>query len=448
MSPASKDVVLSSPFAHQREFLADPSRFKVGDFGRQSGKTESAGHALVEGHGGLGYDGLPKFQGVLHGKQGIWFAPTDDLADVAWRRIKEWFKPVWADLRKADSKSDKWIEFPGGGRLAMKSGWNPETSGIAETVDFVILDEAARCKARLWELVQPMLSVRNTQRLAHTRSGGGWAILISTPRGKNWFWREWIRGQKYETDGQGRTVLDEQRLPRLNEHYSPEHRSWIWPSNASPLFGQAEFESFKRRWRDLPTRFEQEILARFVVSEGNYFKRAWFQTAPRIEGEVFLTASLPLSEESRGELDDEESQRHMVIGTWVANRFRGSMLVDVLKERCSPAEIPAKLAAIARAVRPRALVVGHAEPIVSMLKASGEELPNMDLYAVYDSPSVSTDESERVAPAATAILGGRMRFLEGAKWFEDFQAELFMFPDPEQERSCVEVVALAGRMVA
>lgn len=439
-----REIWLPSPFHYQQEILDDPHRIKVIDVGRQAGKTTLCGFGSVKGHGPLMEDGMPMFQGALQGKQGSWIAPTYDLADISWRRIKEWIgHEIWSTLRKSDQKRDAWVEFPGGGRLSMRSADDPEKL-VGDTLDFLVIDEAAKAKPGTWELSQIMLSVRNTERLRGLRLGGGWAFIISTPKGRNWFYKLWKLGNP-KTD---QIKVSELAAIELEaKRAASDMQSWQLPSTVSPLFSQEEFDRLKRVLT--PFMFEREVLARFTVADGNFFRRKWFKVVPDkpIGEEVFLTASLPIDEEARGEVTaaGEQQPDNLVVAAWSNASVSGLTMIDLHRSQCAPAEIPGIISDMGAKHNAAFLAVAHLEPLASMSAMIGKsrEMHRMGMCGIYDGPCPD-DAAERVAPAAAAIFAERMRFLE-ADYLEEFMAELFSFPDPDEERGCPEVIALAAR---
>ena len=119
-----------------------------------------------------------------------------------------------------------------------KSSDNP-TSLLGEALDFLVIDEAARLPAKVWEghLVQRLLD-RN-----------GKALLISTPFGKNWLFDLYRRGQGDD----------------------PDYASWQFPSAANPYLDAKMIEKERER---LPERvWNQEYLARWVEGQGSVFMR-------------------------------------------------------------------------------------------------------------------------------------------------------------------------------
>jgi len=104
--------------------------------------------------------------------------------------------------------------------------------------NLAIIDEAAKMADDVWsDVILPTLADHN-----------GDAILISTPRGRNWFWREWMRGKN---DGR-------------------HTASFQSPSNANPSANiRAAFERARQTVSE--RTFRQEWLAEFVEDGGGVF---------------------------------------------------------------------------------------------------------------------------------------------------------------------------------
>lgn len=185
---------------------------------------------------------------VLGGTTSLYFASQG--AKVAWavpsykngRPLWRWAENTVASLRKTRqvdvSRAERVMQFPGGGFLGIYSMDN-EDSIRGEAFHLVIVDEAARIPEGAWtDAIMPTLA-----------DYGGRAILISTPKGKNWFWTEWLRGEM------------------RNEGIA----SWQAPTrdNPNPRIKRAA-DMVKDR---VPERtYRQEWLAEFV-EDGGVFRR-------------------------------------------------------------------------------------------------------------------------------------------------------------------------------
>lgn len=117
-------------------------------------------------------------------------------------------------------------------------GWVVGVSLLGEGLDWVILDEASRLKPRIWQ-------AHISQRLIDKQ---GWALLISTPKGKGYYYDLYRRGQRGDADW----------------------RSWNCPSRANPLLDP---EIIERQRGLLPERvFRQEYEAEFLEGSGAVFR--------------------------------------------------------------------------------------------------------------------------------------------------------------------------------
>ena len=168
-------------------------------------------------------------------------APTYDLSDKVFREIVriagERLRHRVVAIREAERRVI--MRNLGGGvsEVRAKSADNP-TSLLGEGLDWLVVDEAARLHPRIW---QGHLS----QRLLDKR---GWALLISTPTGKGWFYEAFRRGQSDD----------------------PEWASWNLPSWSNPHLDRDRIEAERAL---LPARvFAQEYGGEFIEGSGQVFR--------------------------------------------------------------------------------------------------------------------------------------------------------------------------------
>lgn len=218
------------PHEGQREVHDSSARFRVLACGVRWGKSlcaamEAIASALEPAERSIGW--------VV--------APTYDLADRVFREIQ---LVVYRHLRHrivAMKEHDRRVLFrnmAGGlSEIRGKSADNP-VSLLGEGLDWVIVDEAARLKPAVWES-------HVSQRLVDKR---GWALLISTPRGRGYFYDLFLRGQGRDED----------------------FESWNRPSWTNPYLDADVIEAERTR---LPERvFEQEYGGQFVEGSGAVFR--------------------------------------------------------------------------------------------------------------------------------------------------------------------------------
>lgn len=168
-------------------------------------------------------------------------APTYDLADKVFREVALVFRSKLQPFVIRVSESDRvaLVRNMGGGitELRGKTADNP-VSLLGEGLDFLILDEAAQVKADTWNR---FLSARLVDKK-------GWALLISSPTNKNWFFDAYRKGQKREHG----------------------FESWNSPTWANPVIDPAEIESIKARTRE--DVFRREYGAEFIEGIGQVFR--------------------------------------------------------------------------------------------------------------------------------------------------------------------------------
>lgn len=220
---AARAIKITLPALHsaQREIIRHDARFRVAACGRRFGKTQGAAAEAV-------YTAARK-------KRVWWVAPTYDVTRRGWRSVMHLSKRIpGVEVRRGDRE----VIYPCGGFIAFKTA-STGASLLGEGLDLLVVDEAALVPEEAWiQDLRPALSDRL-----------GRALFLSTPRGQNWFWRAYARGQDpAQTDWQ----------------------SWCMPTSANPYIAPSEIESA----RDLmPKRtFEQEYLAQFLADGGAVFR--------------------------------------------------------------------------------------------------------------------------------------------------------------------------------
>ncbi|HZN38807.1 MAG TPA: hypothetical protein VFD82_08380 [Planctomycetota bacterium] len=168
-------------------------------------------------------------------------APTYDLCDRVYREMQqvvmEKLQHRVVTMRESDRKIV--LRNMGGGisEIRGKSADNP-VSLLGEGLDWLIVDEASRLRPNIW---QGHLSQRLIDK-------NGWALLISTPKGKGYFFDLFRRGQGSDA----------------------EYRSWNYPSATNPLLDASVIEAERAR---LPEAvFRQEYCAEFLEGAGAVFR--------------------------------------------------------------------------------------------------------------------------------------------------------------------------------
>lgn len=264
------------PHPAQEAVVSSPARFRVVSAGRRFGKSDIGGHELI-----------PEFF--------LAYTQRNDLLDAGKRRefwivgpeysdSEKEFRVIWNNLKKLGVEFDR----PGSyynaeaGELDLscnqgtfqvhgKSAKYPGTL-VGEGLAGVILAEAAKLKQSVWtKYIQPTLA-----------DFVGWALLTSTPEGRNWFhdayqmgqdprntdwasWRfpAWVNHFVYRLHTSARDVRKIQRLLRRRDYPAQDVLQKMFtvdPEILSRVMSMTE-ESFN-----------QEIAALFTEFVGRVFK--------------------------------------------------------------------------------------------------------------------------------------------------------------------------------
>lgn len=221
---AEATLTLTLPKLHeaQSRIKRDALRINILACGRRFGKTRL----------GIDLEIGPSLGGFPVG----WFAPTYKYLLEPWRDLKR----VLAPVVKRISETEKRIELITGGSIDLWSLDDPN-AGRGYRYARVVIDEAAMVRH---------LEESWTQAIRPTLTDFiGDAYFLSTPKGRDFFWRLWTLGQN-ASDGQ--------------------YRSWRFPTLSNPYIAPGEIEDARKQ---LPDRvFRQEYLAEFIEDSGGVFR--------------------------------------------------------------------------------------------------------------------------------------------------------------------------------
>jgi len=212
-------IQINNEHSGQLKVLSEAKRFNVLDCGRRWGKSALAINLLSEN--------------ALDGHPVSYFAPFYSLLSGTFKELYSVLNTV--TTRKHDNQ---FIELATGGSIEFWSLENP-IAGRSRKYKVAIVDEAA-FNRNLWqswtEAIRPTLT---------DLKGSAW--FMSTPKGKNDFYKLWMRGQTGEQDWM----------------------SWQMPTVTNPHIDASEIEAARR---DLPElAFAQEYLAEFNDNVANPF---------------------------------------------------------------------------------------------------------------------------------------------------------------------------------
>lgn len=211
------------PHKLQNEFHNSKARFRVLAAGRRFGKSQAAVNEAIK-------------LAVKKRNSTAWItAPVYAQAMISWRMLKK-FLPK--EFIREPHITEKYFDLQNDSTIWVKSADNYDNLR-GEGIDFLIVDEAAMVAKEAWEeALRPALSDKQ-----------GKAVFISTPKGHNWFFELWTRGQD----------------PQF-----PQYKSWRGLTSDNPYIQSGEIEEARTT---LPERvFRQEYMAEFLDDIGAVFR--------------------------------------------------------------------------------------------------------------------------------------------------------------------------------
>lgn len=228
---ANRELILTTPHPGQKQVINCEARFRVVVCGRRWGKTTLGIRSIL-------------IRAAERKQTCWWLAPTYGMAAQVWRDLKYACREAPGLMI---SETERRLDFPGGGSLAIHSAHLPDNLRGAG-LDFVVLDEAAFMEPTVWpEVVRPMLLERK-----------GRALFLSSPKSRNWFWEIYQMGRS-------------------------NNRSWAhfhFPSSHNPLIDPAELEAIRAQTNE--RIYREEYGAEFLEDTGQVFRGIYeAATAPR-----------------------------------------------------------------------------------------------------------------------------------------------------------------------
>lgn len=222
----------------QKDVMASGARFRTLAAGRRWGKTKLAAHEIVR-------------RSVKPNQTIWWVANTYKNVRRGYKEVVRQMPASWlAKPAPSWTSNELHLTLKNGTIIEFYSGGSPDALA-GEGVDFLVVDEGALIPDPVWQqLLRPTLM-----------DTGGDALIISTPRGHNWFWEMWKRG---------------------NEN-RPNYQSWQLDQTMNPYIPIEETMAAKE---ELPKIiFEQEIMARFLAAGASIFGEG-LNTEGALVGEI------------------------------------------------------------------------------------------------------------------------------------------------------------------
>jgi hypothetical protein len=233
---------------------ADDTRFQILTAGRRWGKTKLAARKLIRAAranpGSLNWWVANYYRNTRRGYQEV---------------VRQMPPAMLAKPAPPPTSNDLRLELKNGSTMEFYSGGNPDALAGAG-VDYMVVDEAALIPENVWfQLLRPTLM----------DSEGG-AFIISTPRGRNWFWKLWQMGQQ-NREG---------------------YKSWSFTSYDNPYIPNSELDETKASLPEIV--FRSEIMAEFVADAASIFRfedDAVMQTVFEPRGQLYMGIDLAKKED-------------------------------------------------------------------------------------------------------------------------------------------------------
>ena len=198
-------------------------------------------------------------QAAIRGDLILWGAPTFGQCEIGWRELQ---RACGGGARFARNRME--VTFPSGGTVTFRSLDDPDNArGL--TAYGVVIDEAPLIQERAWyEVIRPIISDTD-----------GWAFLMGTPKGKNFFWRESVQApNRPDSVAFQAPTLGVRKGPHgdlQREHHPLEN----------PFFKFEEAQLLADTMTE--QTFQQEFLAQFVDSGGGVFRHITDAPACRLQ---------------------------------------------------------------------------------------------------------------------------------------------------------------------
>lgn len=230
---AVKPVKLTLPWLHpkQNEFVQDQHRFVIAACGSKTGKTFGLANWAIK-------EAWNRDQALVW-----WVAPVYKQAQIAFKLIGRLLPPSRYHKRSSAGEMSYELLYSDGrvrSIIDFRSAENPDTLR-GEGVHAAVGDEAGFWKKE--SFVSLMTTLTQT---------AGKLRLISTPKGKNWFYEEWCKGW-----------FPEQRLK------NPDHWSYKLPTTVNPFIKPEAIEALRKAFTE--NQFRQEVLAEFLDDGAGVF---------------------------------------------------------------------------------------------------------------------------------------------------------------------------------
>ena len=192
-------------------------------------------------------------------------APSYDLADKTFRQVADSLQTHFRQrIQSLDMRGERIVVHNLGGGLSelrAKSADQP-VGLLGEGLDWMIVDEAARLKAEVWESYL-------SQRLVDRR---GWVLFLSTPAGPGWFHQLYRRGIRNRDPNTESWSSPSWMNPHIDKDLVEAERASLPASVFAEQYG-GEFQGVEEEPCETCLPHSPETKRIFVLHKGEELKR-------------------------------------------------------------------------------------------------------------------------------------------------------------------------------
>jgi len=285
----------------------------------------------------------------------------------------------------------------------------------------VVIDEYADQKPEIWELiVRPALSDA-------VRFGGGRAMFIGTPKGRNHFY------------GVAQTAI-------ANE--SGEWAYFSYTTAENPFIAQTEIQSAIKTMSS--AAFRQEYMASFEQAGGTTFKKDWLRTGtePR-QGRWYIAVDLAgFADEEKARMVTTLRRDESVVACVKVDGVKWH-LGRMVHGRWAPRETALRIAHAVHKYKPAALGIEQGVLRQAVEPYLREELARLNCMIPIE--ELRHNNQKKIDRIVWSLAGryehGNITHEEGAEWLPWYEDQLLQFPTASVPDDGPDAVAYINQLV-
>lgn len=401
------------------------ARFKIVAAGRRFGKSHYAALELIIAC--LMTEN--KWGQKLTTEAGVYYvAPTFDQAKrIMWPKIREiaGFERT-GGLIRAENVNDGWIELLSGRRIYIRGADNPDSlRGIA--LSYVVLDEYADMRSNVWdEIIEPALMDYE-----------GEALFIGTPKGKNHFYKIFMKALHYKFDAE-------------KDPYTM-YEAFHFKSGDNPFLKRHELKRMMESDTTSRETIRQEIEADFVSGGGKILIPTDFKITKHLpgadaKGRIYITCDLAGFVKERGGKVARTDES--VIGvTWVEDGTGDWYILNMQHGRWDARETALRIVKTVTNYPGCRLGIEAGITMNAVLPYTEDYMREFNRYVTVE--PLKHGGQNKYSRIEWALQGrsqrGKIHLIEG-DWNEWFLDQCADFPDPLAFDDGIDAIAYVDQM--